>query len=204
MYKVHTSHRSLFICVEQPPSTGGVSDVERVVQGWDPGVLSSVHDEGVGLTTLHHQLRNESVVDVPCNAPPGSAWGQRSVRMYYTIEHVLTTKVLHLHAHISPVLTSAANKRVFLTSDANVAPHVSGGSDMSSKGRAVWSIESLILVGLAGQALERHTVTGASSPQMEGRIPNCTHTHTQSWINTMEMQGTEENGEQHRRRKRGG
>ena len=65
-----TTHRSLFWCVEQPPSIGRVGDVERVVLGCVAGVISSVHDEGVGLATLHHQLRNESVVDVPRNAPP--------------------------------------------------------------------------------------------------------------------------------------
>ena len=67
---VHTSHRSLFWCVEQPPSIERVGDVERVVLGCVAGVISSVHDEGVGLATLHHQLRNESVVNVPRNAPP--------------------------------------------------------------------------------------------------------------------------------------
>ena len=70
MYEVHTTHRSLFWCVEQPPSIGGVGDVERVVLGWAVVVISSVHDEGVGLATLYYQLRNESVVDVPRNAPP--------------------------------------------------------------------------------------------------------------------------------------
>ena len=59
-----------------------------------------------------------------------------------------------------------ANERVFLTSDANVAPLVSGGSDASCKGGAGGSSESLVLEGLAGRALERHTVTGAISPQM--------------------------------------
>ena len=59
-----------------------------------------------------------------------------------------------------------ANERVFLTSNAHVAPLVSGGSDASCKGGAGGSSDSLVLEGLAGRALERHTVTGASSPQM--------------------------------------
>ena len=62
-------YQNLLSSFKQSSSTGRVCDVEGVIPGWTGRVISSIHNEGVGLASLDHQLRDESVVDVPCNTP---------------------------------------------------------------------------------------------------------------------------------------
>ena len=63
-------YSSFLVRVEDPPTRGGVGDVEWVVFGSNCRVIPSLDDEGVVSAAFHNQLGNEGVIDVPGNAPP--------------------------------------------------------------------------------------------------------------------------------------
>ena len=74
----------LLCCVQWPATIGWVGDVERMVLGQVSRVISSKHNEGVGLPSFYHQLRDESAINEPRNTPPSSTW-----------RHMIETSLTH-------------------------------------------------------------------------------------------------------------
>ena len=66
---LNSYYRSLLRCVEQSSTIHRVSNVEGMVIRAVSRDSASVNEEGVCSTSLHNQLWDDCVVDVPSNTP---------------------------------------------------------------------------------------------------------------------------------------